>query len=82
MSKYYVKIKPQFNGTYAVHKEGCPFMDGTKKKIYLGEFIDGHDAIAEAQRYFSKSKGCLFCNNERLMIKNNLLLDWNMFSYS
>ncbi len=82
MAKYYVRIKPQFSGTNAVHKEGCPFLQDNKSRIFLGDFFSSHDAIIEAQRYFMKSKGCLFCTKEQLNVENEMLLQWNMFSVS
>jgi len=82
MAKYYVRIKPQFNGIHTVHKENCPFLKDQSKKIYLGEYIDGSDAISEAKKYFSHSTGCVFCTNERLLIRNPRFIEWNMFSYS
>jgi hypothetical protein len=82
MPKYYVRTKPQLNGIYAVHRENCPFLDDLKKKIYLGEFISSHEAVREAKRYFAHSKECLFCNNQRLPARNNLLQEWHRFSMS
>ncbi|RPH31568.1 MAG: hypothetical protein EHM93_13115 [Bacteroidales bacterium] len=82
MSKFYVRVKPQHDGIYAVHKENCPFMDDLKKKIYLGEFISSHDAVLEAKRYFKHSDVCPFCNKEHLLPKYSLLQEWYRFSLS
>jgi len=82
MQKYYVRVKPQLDGIYAVHKENCPFIQDLKKKIYLGEFTSSQDAVREAKRYFRKSKECLFCGKPRIPAKNNLLHEWHQFSMS
>ncbi len=81
MNKYYVKIKPQLDGEYAVHKENCPFLDGIKLKRYLGEFVSAREAIKEAQRFYSHSKGCTFCNKElNIRVKRNTI--WHSYSLS
>jgi len=82
MPKYYVRIKPQLNGFNAVHKENCPFLQDSNKKLYLGEYSSSNEAIMEAKGYFPKSKGCLFCTSERVTETNNFLLEWNMVSLS
>jgi hypothetical protein len=63
-AKYYVAIRPQTNDNHAVHKEGCPFLPDQKKRIYLGVFNSGQDAIKEGQRHFLKTKSCLFCQKD------------------
>lgn len=75
MSKYYVRVKPQLDGENAVHKENCPFLDGIKLKRYLGEFVSAREAIKEAQKFYSRSKGCSFCNKElNVRARRNMLL--------
>jgi hypothetical protein len=63
-AKYYVAVRPQTNENHAVHKEGCPFLPDDEKRIYLGEFISGHEAVKESHHFFLKTKGCLFCSND------------------
>ena len=82
MAKYFVRIKPQFTGFNAVHKENCPFLDETTRKIYLGEFASSKDAIVEAQRFFLFSKGCTYCMQTRAIEINKFALEWNMVSFS
>jgi hypothetical protein len=65
-SKYYVAVRPQTNDHHAVHKEGCPFLPDDEKRIYLGTFNSGKDAMRESQRHFVKTKGCLFCSKEHM----------------
>lgn len=82
MAKYFVRVKPQFTGYNAVHKENCPFLDGTARKIYLGEFSSSDDAVTEAQRFFLFSKGCSYCMQTRVMEINKFVMEWNMVSFS
>ena len=63
-TKYYVAMRAQLNENHAVHKEGCPFLPDDEKRIYLGEFGSGADAVKEGHRHFSRTKGCLFCSGE------------------
>lgn len=63
--KYYVAVRTQINEYHAVHKEGCPFLPEDGKRIYLGEFSSGMEAVKESQSHFSKSKGCIFCSKEK-----------------
>lgn len=63
-AKYYVAVGPQTNGNHAVHKEGCPFISENEKRIYLGKFGSGRDAIEESTIHFKKTECCLFCSKE------------------
>jgi len=63
-SKFYVALRPQINDHHAVHKEGCPFLPDTDKRIYLGAFSSVKDAIKESHIHFVKTKNCLFCSGE------------------
>jgi hypothetical protein len=77
VSKYYVAVRPQTNENHAVHKEGCPFLPDDEKRIYLGEFSTGQEAVSESHRHFTNTKGCLFCSKERKVLENApLLLVW------
>ena|SRR5450759_1607242 len=64
VEKYYVAIRPQTNEQHAVHKEGCPFLPDDEKRIYLGVFNSGKDAVREGQRHFDRTNSCLFCSKE------------------
>jgi hypothetical protein len=64
VAKYYVAVRPQTNDYHAVHKEGCPFLHDDSKKIFLGVFKSGQDAIRESQHSFAMTKNCLFCCKE------------------
>jgi hypothetical protein len=64
MSNFYVRIKPEFNGTNMVHKKGCPFMPDAANRIPLGEFSSDKNAVKEAERFFSRINGCYFCIKE------------------
>ena len=62
--KYWVAKRPGNNEDHAVHKEDCPFLPDNDRRIYLGEFSSGEDAVREGQRYFGSSNGCIFCSKE------------------
>jgi len=63
-AKYYMAIRPQTNEHHAVHKEDCPFLPDDEKRIYLGTFGSGTDAIKEGQRHFAMTTACRFCSKE------------------
>ena len=71
-TKYYVAVRPQINENHAVHKEGCPFLPDDNKRIYLGEFSSGKDAVREGQRHFIRTKGCVFCSKEHKVYEEEL----------
>ena len=64
VAKYYVAARPQINENHAVHKEGCPFLPDDNKRIYLGKFSSGRDAIKESKHHFTMTKCCIFCSKE------------------
>jgi hypothetical protein len=63
VAKYYVATRPQTNEHHAVHKEDCPFVPDYEKRIYLGIFNSGQDAVREGQKHFPRTKSCPFCLN-------------------
>ena len=66
IAKYYLAIRPQTNDYHAVHKDGCPFMNDDSKKIFLGLFKSGQDAMRESQHSFARTENCIFCcKNEK-----------------
>jgi hypothetical protein len=69
IAKYYVALRPQINENHAVHKENCPFLPDDKKRIYLGVFNSGGDAIKEGQRHFFKTNCCPFCLKEHQPVR-------------
>jgi hypothetical protein len=64
IAKYYLALKPQTDEHHAVHKEGCPFLPEHEKRIYLGTFNSGQDAVVEAKRHFIKTHSCQFCSKD------------------
>jgi len=73
-AKYFVVVRPQTNDYHAVHKEGCPFLTDDKKRIYLGEFSSGPEAVKASQQYFIETECCIFCSKEIKMFKDNPVL--------
>jgi hypothetical protein len=72
-AKYYVVVRPQTNDNHAVHKEGCPFIRVNERRIYLGKFSAGKDAIRESRLHFKKTERCLFCSREIKTVSNEQL---------
>ena len=68
--KYFISMKPLINGTYSIHKEGCPFLPGQEKHIYLGTFQSVKSAIDEGQKYSEAAGICRFCLMEQCPEKN------------
>jgi hypothetical protein len=64
IARYYVAIRPQTNEYHTVHKEDCPFLPDDNKRIYLGTFGPGEDAVREGRKYFKRSNSCRFCSKE------------------
>jgi hypothetical protein len=61
MQKYYLNKKPLLDGSYSVHKEGCPFIADTDQRIYLGKFNSCLEAVRTARVICTPSDGCYFC---------------------
>jgi hypothetical protein len=64
VAKYYVALRPQTTEDHTVHKEGCPFLPDHEKRIYLGKFGSGKDAVKEGMQHFIRTSICLFCSKE------------------
>lgn len=61
---YYVNKNEQSNGDHEVHKSTCSHLPDYDNRMYLGDFSNCRDAVAEAKKYYSKSNGCYWCINE------------------
>jgi hypothetical protein len=71
IKKYYVAVRPQTNQLHAVHQEGCPFLPDDGKRIFLGQFKSGNDAVRMSARHFTETGSCLFCCNESKSLPDN-----------
>jgi hypothetical protein len=69
--KYYVAVRPQTNDLHAVHQEGCPFLPDDGKRIFLGHFKSGQEAVRMSALHFSETGSCLFCCKESLSVYDN-----------
>ena len=74
IAKYYVAVRPQTNENHAVHKDGCPFLPDDEKRIYLGKFSSGEEAVRESHHHIKNTKGCLFCSKDHKVFENALSL--------
>ncbi len=75
-SSYYVRKYPQLNGTYAIHKEGCPFLPVIEKRIWLGEFSSFREAAVNAELFFSEVSYCCYCSGAYYKNENSLVYDF------
>ena len=66
-AKYYVAVRPQTNDLHAIHREECPFLPDDGKRIYLGSFKSGNEAVTKGHLHFERTEGCLFCCKENTL---------------
>jgi len=64
MNIYYVDKNPTEKGDHMVHALGCLHMPEERDKRYLGSFPNCFDALREAEKYYFKTNGCVFCMKE------------------
>ena len=62
MTRYYVNKNAQANGDHEVHESGCSYLPAAENRIYLGDFSNCRDAVAEARRHYRQSNGCYHCS--------------------
>lgn len=72
-AKYYIVIRPQTDENHAVHKEGCPFLPDSDKRIFLGNFNSPQEAVRHGHILFSRTNSCLFCLKELHREKKKIL---------
>jgi hypothetical protein len=64
-SRYFVSVMPRTNDYHQIHKDGCPFLPEKEKRILLGQFDSGKEALIEGKSFFRKSECCRFCLKEQ-----------------
>ena len=62
MTRYYVNKNAQANGDHEVHESGCLYLPAAENRVYLGDFSNCRDAVAEARRHYRQSNGCYYCS--------------------
>ena len=62
MTRYYVNKNAQANGDHEVHESGCSYLPAAENRVYLGDFSNCRDAVAEARRHYRQSNGCYHCS--------------------
>ena len=62
MARYYVNKNAQDNGDHEVHTTGCQWMPDPQNRMYLGDFMNCHQAVQEAKRHYIQSNGCYYCS--------------------
>lgn len=61
MSAYYVSQSARSDGIHEVHRSGCELLPVPRKRLYLGDFRTGSEAVGEARRHFAQVGGCEEC---------------------
>ena len=61
MKTYYANNNAQQNGDHEVHTSDCSYLPKSENRIYLGLFASCHDAVKEAEKYYSNADGCKYC---------------------
>jgi len=59
--KYYLNKWARADGSHIVHKEGCPFLSGRDRQIFLGSFEFYQSAMEEGRLYFELTAACIYC---------------------
>jgi hypothetical protein len=77
MKKYYISKRSSLNGNFSVHRERCPFLPETEKRIYLGKFNSCTEAVKVAKMVCLKSDGCYFCLKICSQIDKKNLRAWS-----
>jgi hypothetical protein len=67
--KYFISTSPRIDGSHTVHRQVCPFLPESGRRILLGVFQSPRDAIKEGRRYFRRPGRCPFCSKEHNEIK-------------
>jgi hypothetical protein len=61
------KLPNPSTGDHEVHVFECSFLPDISNRLhlqYIGFFISCQDAVREAQKYFDKVNGCIYCSPE------------------
>ncbi|MGX8699246.1 MAG: hypothetical protein ACSW8F_04865, partial [bacterium] len=56
-----INLNKQKNGTYELHREGCPFLKKIKSMEYLGIHTAEKEALVLAGDFKTQVDGCRFC---------------------
>ena len=61
MPAYYVSQSARSDGIHEVHQSGCDWIPVPHKRLYLGDFGAGTEAVREARRHYAQVSGCEAC---------------------
>jgi hypothetical protein len=67
MPSYFIDRRAQADGTHVVHdRSNCPpdCFPAARDAEYLGELLDGFQAVALARLNYAQVNGCLWCATE------------------
>ncbi|MCH6234371.1 hypothetical protein [Cognataquiflexum rubidum] len=63
MKFYYLSTDPNNEGDYEIHHRECSKIPSIQKRLYLGPFNNGHEAMNLARVSHSKLVICEACQN-------------------
>lgn len=67
MKFYYLSTEPNNDGDHEIHTRECSKIPSFHKRLYLGPFNNGHEALGLAKVSHSKSVICQACQNVSLV---------------
>jgi len=62
--KYFISTSTRISGSHSVHRQGCPFLPESGRRIPLGVFQSSREAVKEGRNYFRRADSCPFCSKE------------------
>ena len=83
MPSYFIDRRAQADGTHVVHERAkCPpdCFPPAREAEYLGELLDGFQAIALARLNYRHVNGCLWCATEVHELGTDAVAAWPVTS--
>jgi hypothetical protein len=60
-ARYYLNLKTTADHANMVHRDGCPFLPGREKRLFLGVYENADDPVNSGREYGMNSRKCIFC---------------------
>jgi len=68
-SRYFISTRPRADGSHTVHRDGCPFISGEERQLFLGNYDTLQGALDEGKKYYKVTGICVFCLKDQCRIK-------------
>ena len=59
--KYYIGAKPGIDGNYTIHRQDCPLLPDSGRRILMGIFRSPSDALKRGLMFHKRPALCPFC---------------------